>query len=98
MKNISALLFATALALVSASAAQAFTFESNAPGDGGGTARNYVDPQDQISPQAGSPQRFGSGGQGEAQQGGFSMQFGGQTQSFDQKYNSNSYFDPYKQR
>ncbi len=91
------LIFAAALALVSASAAQAFTFESNAPGDGGGAARNYVDPQDQISPKAGSPQRFNDESQN-GKQGGFGLQFGGQTQSFDQKYNSNDYFNPLKQR
>ncbi len=100
MKNIIKLLFAAALAFAGASAAQAFTFESNAPGDGGGATRSYVDPQDQISPQAGAPQRFGSDNGGEGQKGGFSVQFGGmgQTQSFDQKYNSDRYFNPYQQR
>ena len=39
MKIISTLVFAAALALAGATAAQAFTFESAAPGDGGG-ARN----------------------------------------------------------
>ncbi len=89
------LIFAAALALVSASAVQAFTFESAAPGDGGGATHNYVDPQDQISPQAGSPQRFDQQDQS-GQQGGFGLQFGGRTQSFDQKYNSNDYFNPLK--
>ncbi len=98
MKNIPThLIFAAALTLVSASTAQAFTFESTAPGDGGGAARNYVDPQDQISPKAGSPQRFNDEGQN-GQRGGFGIQFGGQPQSFDQKYNSNDYFNPLKQR
>jgi len=97
MKHISLkLLFAAALAFAGASAAQAFTFESSAPGDGG-LHQNYTDPDEQMQPKAGSPQRFDSGGQSSgAQVGGFSMQFGGQSQSFDQKYNSNDYFDPTK--
>ena len=96
MKHIPALLFAAALALVSASAAQAFTFESNASGDGG-MHQNYTDPDDQMQPKAGSPQRFDGGGQNSTQQGGFSMQFGGaHGQSFDQRYNPNDFFDPTK--
>ena len=100
MKNISTLVFAAALALAGATAVQAFTFESAAPGDSGG-ARNYVDPQDQLEPKPGSPQRFGSGSSdSDSRQGGFSMQFGGfgQPQSFDQKYNSDRYFNPNMQR
>jgi hypothetical protein len=91
------LLFATALAFAGASAAQAFTFESAAPGDGGGASRNYLDPQDQIKPQAGSPQRFNDQSQS-APKDGFSLQFGGigSNPSFDQKYNSNDFFDPTK--
>jgi hypothetical protein len=91
------LLFATALAFAGASAAQAFTFESAAPGDGGGASRNYLDPQDQIKPQAGSPQRFNDQSQS-GQKEGFSLQFGGigSNPSFDQKYNSNDFFDPTK--
>jgi hypothetical protein len=91
MKHVSTLLFAAALALAGASAAQAFTFESAAPGDGG-SARNYVDPQSQITPQAGSPQRFSQPGQnGDTKSGLFIT---GPTQSFDQKYNSNDLFNP----
>jgi hypothetical protein len=93
------LLFAAALAFAGASAAQAFTFESAAPGDGdgGGASRNYLDPQDQIKPQAGSPQRFNDQSQS-GQKEGFSLQFGGigSNPSFDQKYNSNDFFDPTK--
>lgn len=97
MKHISQLLLAAALALAGATAAQAFTFESTAPGDGGGATRNYLDPDSQIAPKAGSPQRFNDQGQS-GQKEGFSMQFGGfgQAQSFDQKYNSSDYFDPLK--
>jgi len=95
MKHISMqLLFTAALALVSATAAQAFTFESAAPGDGGGISRNYVDPDEQITPKAGNPQRFND--QSSTPEGGFSLQLGNQTRSFDQKYNSNDYFDPLK--
>lgn len=91
------LLFAAALAFAGASAAQAFTFESAAPGDGGGATRNYLDPQDQIKPQAGNPQRFNDQSQS-GQKDGFSLQFGGigSNPSFDQKYNSNDFFDPTK--
>jgi hypothetical protein len=91
------LIAAAALVLAGASAAQAFTFESAAPGDGAAT-RNYLDPQDQIAPKAGSPQRFGSDGQSGPHQDGFYLNFGGQNQSFDQKYNPNVYFDPMRQR
>jgi hypothetical protein len=91
------LLFAAALAFAGASAAQAFTFESAAPGDGGGATRNYTDPDDQMKPKAGSPSRFDDQSQG-AQKDGFSLQFGGigSNPSFDQKYNSNDFFDPTK--
>ena len=92
MKHVSTFLFAAALALAGISAAQAFTFESAAPGDGGGGARNYVDPQDQIEPKSGSPQRFSQPGQdGQAKSGLFIT---GPQQSFDQKYNSNDLFNP----
>ena len=95
MKNISLqLLFAAALALATASAAQAFTFESAASGDGG-VHQNYTDPDQTISPQAGSPQRFNSGSGPSYQQGGFSMQLNGQAQSFDQRYNSDNLFNPF---
>lgn len=95
MKHISLqLLFAAALALVGASAAQAFTFESNAPGDSGGVSRNYTDPVDQMKPKAGAAQRFNDQAQSDAQKDGFYLNFGGQNQSFDQRYNSNDYFSP----
>lgn len=92
MKHVSTFLFAAALALAGVSAAQAFTFESTAPGDGNGARSNYLDPQDQIAPKAGSPQRFSQPGQdGEAKSGFFLTS---PTQSFDQKYNSNDFFNP----
>jgi hypothetical protein len=97
MKHIvKQVLFAGALALAGASAAQAFTYESAAPGDGS-AGRNYLDPQDQIKPQAGNPQRFDQGQSSDSQKGGLFLNFGsGQLQSFDKKYNSNDYFDPLK--
>jgi hypothetical protein len=91
---VTQLLFAAALALGSATAAQAFTFEGTAPGDGAGVQRNYADPDDQLQSKAGNPQRFNSGGQGDSQTEGFSLQFGGRGQSFDQKYNSSDFFNP----
>ena len=97
MKHISIqLLFAVALALAGASAAQAFTFESSASGDSGGVSRNYTDPVDRVEPKAGSAQHFGSQTQSDAQKDGFYLNFGGQTQSFDQRYNSSDYFNPMK--
>ena len=94
MKQVSTFLLAAMLALAGVSAAQAFTFESAAPGDSG-NARNYVDPQDQITPKAGAPHRFDQG-ENDGQKSGFFLNFGGQTQSFDQKYNSSDYFNPMK--
>jgi hypothetical protein len=93
---VTQLLFAAALALGSVTAAQAFTFEGAAPGDGGGVHRNYADPDAQIQPKAGAPQRFDDQSQSGSQKDGFFLNFGGQTQSFDQKYNSNDYFNPLK--
>jgi len=98
MKHIGTLLFAAALACAGVSAAQALTFESTAPGDGGGVQRNYTDPDENLQPKAGAPQRFDNGSQDNAGQGGFQMNFGGPGQSFDQKYNSNDYFNPMRQR
>jgi hypothetical protein len=92
---VTQLLFAAALALGSASAAQAFTLEGTAPGDGGGAKQQYVDPMDQMEPKAGAPQRFNDQSQSGARDG-FYLNFGGQTQSFDQKYNSSDYFNPLK--
>jgi hypothetical protein len=92
MKHVSMLLFAAALALAGVAAAQAFTFESAAPGDGGGARQNYTDPDEYLQPKAGSPQRFSQPGQdGQAKSGLFIT---GPTQSFDQKYNSNDFFNP----
>ena len=95
MKHVTSLLFAAALALAGASAAQAFTFEGAASGDAGGATRSYVDPVDKYEPKSGGDARFDgdskSGGQGE----GFHLQFGGQ-RSFDQRYNQNDLFDPLK--
>ena len=97
MKHINTLLLAAALALAGACAAQAFTFESTAPGDGGGVTRNYTDPDSYLKPNAGSPQNFNGGSQSSSQDG-VQVQFHGQSQSFDQKYNPNDYFSPMRQR
>ena len=96
MKTIFALLFAAAVALAGTSAAQAFTYESAAPGDSG-ASHNYLDPQDQITPKAGSPQRFDQGQNSEPKSG-FFMNFNGRQQTFDEKYNSNDYFNPMMKR
>lgn len=99
MKQTRALLSAAAFAaaLLAAPAAQAFTFQGQAPGDSAGT-KAYVDPMDGVS--SGDQQdtsRFDGNGQGSTyQQGGFSLRMNqtGEGQSFDQRYNPNYMFDP----
>jgi hypothetical protein len=91
---VTQLLFAAALALGSASAAQAFTFEGTAPGDGAGATKSYVDPVDRYEPKRGSASNFDNSDRHQGE--GFHLQFGGQSQTFDQKYNSNDYFNPLK--
>jgi len=91
------LLSAAALAagLLAAPPAQAFTFQGQAPGDSG--AKAYVDPMQNVSPQA---QDRGSQFDNRStipQQDGFYFGAGRSTEpgSFDQRYNSNNLFDPY---
>jgi len=98
MKHTLAVLSAAALAaaLLAAPAAQAFTFQGNAPGDSGG-AKNYVDPMDNVAPQAqDSGSRFDGRGT-IPQQDGFYFGAGRTSDpgSFDQRYNSNNLFDPF---
>jgi hypothetical protein len=92
--TVTQLLLAAALALGFATAAQAFTFEGAAPGDGAGAAKSYVDPVDKYEPKGGSVSNFDSGNRDQSE--GLHFQFNGQPQSFDQKYNFNDYFNPNK--
>ncbi len=92
-----AILTALALgaALLAAPAAQAFTFERNAPGDNG-QALNYTDPMENLAPKHDGGAGFNSGKGTLYQNGGLSVQMrqfngGG---SFDQRYNANNLFDP----
>ena len=90
------LLFAAALAFASASAAQAFTYESAAPGDGGGATRNYTDPDRPDRAEGRLPAAFRRS-EPERPEGRLLSEFrGGRGQTFDQKYNSSDYFDPLK--
>lgn len=98
MKQTRALLSAAAFAaaLLAAPAAQAFTFQGQAPGDSGGT-KAYVDPMDNVSPKAqGDNSRFDNHGT-IPQQDGFYLNFNRNSEpgSFDQRYNANNLFDPY---
>jgi hypothetical protein len=98
MKQTFALLSAAALAaaLLAAPAAQAFTFQGQAPGDSGG-AKNYVDPMDNVSPQAQDSGSHFDNRSTIPQQDGFYLNFNRNSEpgSFNQRYNANNLFDPY---
>ena len=93
-----ALLAAAALAaaLFAAPAAQAFTFERNAPGDGGAQL-NYTDPMENLLPKSDDGGANFNGHGTVYQQGGVTvhMNQSGSFQSFDQRYNPNNLFDPF---
>jgi hypothetical protein len=87
---------ALAAALLAAPAAQAFTFQGQAPGDSG--AKAYVDPMQNVSPQAqDNGSHFDNRGAIPQQQNGLYFGVGRNSEagSFDQRYNSNNLFDPY---
>ena len=97
MKQALAFLSAAALAaLLTAPAAQAFTFQGQAPGDTGG-AKAYVDPMENASPQAQDNGSRFDNHSAVPQQNGFYFGFSPNTEpgSFDQRYNANNLFDPY---
>ena len=99
MKKSLPLLFAAALGLVllTAPAAQAFTIENQASGDGAVNAlasgvKPYVDPTDKPEPSK-DASRFDGNGTSTYQHGSFSLQFGRQ-RSFNEKYNPDYLYDP----
>jgi len=99
MKTFPPLLFAAALGavLLAAPAAQAFTFENQASGDGAVNAlasgvKPYVDPTDKLEPSQNAA-RFDGNGTSTYQQGGLSLQFG-HPRSFDERYNPDYLYDP----
>jgi hypothetical protein len=101
MKTFPPLLFAAALGavLLAAPAAQAFTFENQASGDGAVNAlasgvKPYVDPTDKLEPSQ-NASRFDGNGTSTYPQGGLSLQFGHQ-RSFDERYNPDYLYDPLK--
>jgi hypothetical protein len=96
MKQTVALLSAALAAALLAAPAAAFTFQGQAPGDAGG-AKAYVDPMENVTPQA---QNDGSRFDNHStipQQNGFYFGLNRNTEpgSFDQRYNANNLFDPY---
>jgi hypothetical protein len=99
MKIVTPLLLAAALGavLLAAPAAQAFTFENQASGDGAVNAlapgvQPYVDPADKLAPSQ-DASRFDGNGTSSYQFGGTTLQFGHQP-SFNEKYNPNYLYDP----
>jgi hypothetical protein len=91
MKTLPPLLFAAALGavLLAAPAAQAFTFENQASGDGAVNAlasgdKPYADPADKLAPSQDASRFDGNG---------TTLQFGRQP-SFNEKYNPNYLYDP----
>jgi hypothetical protein len=85
---------AVALLLVAAPAAQAFTFQ-NETGAAAAQDQSFLYPDKSSAPQADQPQtRFDSrDGVSTLKDGPFYLRFGHE-QSFDQRYNPNSFFDP----
>ncbi len=84
-----------AAALLAAPAAQAFTFERNAPGDSGASL-NYQDPMMNLAPQSQDSTRADSNGTHTFRDGNFSMQFNNSgAASFDQRYNPNNLYNPF---
>ncbi len=74
------------LAMLAAPVAHAFTLQDQSSAGGNGGAR-YVDPDEQFS--------SNNNGNGQTiHNGNTTFHFGGQSQSFDQRYNSERMFDP----
>jgi hypothetical protein len=87
---------AFAALMLAAPAAQAFTFQGQAPGDSG--VKAYVDPVDKAAPQAqDNGSRFDNRGAIPQQQDGLYFGVGRNSEagSFNQRYNANNLFDPF---
>lgn len=79
-----------ALALLTASAAQALTLEGKASTPGGATSAQIADPSDRLT------SGYSSGGKTVIQNGNTTLQFGAQRErSFNQRYDFNNQFDRY---
>lgn len=87
---------ALAAAVIAAPAAQAFTFERNAPGDNG-AALNYTDPMENLAPKTQGSAGFDEkGGTRTFNDGNFTVQFHNSgSAGFNQRYNANNLFDPF---
>jgi hypothetical protein len=98
MKTIPSFLLAAVIALIlSAPAAQAFTFEKNASGDNlvdglASGARPYTDPDEKLESSK-ARSSFDDAGGSFNKQDGLSLQFGPR-RSFDQEFNPNNLYDP----
>jgi hypothetical protein len=79
------------LALLTASAAQAFTFEDRGASANNGGGAHYRDLDLGNKP---TSRLDDSGNKTVIQRGNSSFYFGGQTQTFDQRNNPDSYFNP----
>lgn len=84
-----AVLFGLALLTASSYRAQAFTFEDRAESAPTGAAANIADPDERLNTRSNN-----GSNQQTFQQGNTSFRFGGQTQSFDQRNDPSSYFNP----
>jgi len=82
---LAALVAACGVIAVPAPAAHAFTIDNQSSNSGSGGAR-YADPDEQFSNSGNGLSTYHLGDT--------TVQFGGQPQSFDQRYNSNRMFDP----
>ena len=85
MKPTTVFAAAFGFALMAAPAAHAFTIDNQSNTNSDGSAR-YVDPDERFSNTGGQ--------QNTIQQGNTTLRFGGQSGSFDQRYNANRMFDP----
>ena len=99
MKTLLPMLFAAALATVqlAAPAAQAFTFENQASGDGAANAlapgvKPYLDPTDKLEPSQ-DASHFDGNGTSKYEFGATTLQFGHQ-RSFNERFNPDYLYDP----
>jgi hypothetical protein len=98
MKTLPSLLFAALFAMIlSAPAAQAFTFEKNASGDSlvnglAAGANPYGDPDEKLAPGR-DASGFDNNGTTVYRQGDMSLQFG-RPRSFNEEFNPNKLYDP----
>ena len=84
---------ACAVALAGAGVAQAFTL-TDQDGNSGGSGSMFLDRDGKTRASDAPASRFGNGTT-TIQQGNGTLRFGGNSGSFNQRYNTNNLFDPY---